>query len=229
MPRSPTSASAAVALLLLASRAAAAPPPNFIVVLVDDWGWGDLGANGFGAETPSMDRYAARGVRFTDMHANSVCTPTRSALQTGRLNMRMGVTGNFDVDSKGGLAAGEITVAQLLQSGANYSTSATGKWCVHVVVSAEAVAEAVVEAVADAVAIAVADAVTDAVADAVAEAVAGAGAPSYCRGLHANRPHRARSLHAQAPWPQLGRRAPRRRLPPDVARLRLLRGCALQH
>jgi arylsulfatase A-like enzyme len=110
-----------------AAAAAAAAPPNFVVVLVDDWGWGDLGANGFGAETPSLDRYAARGVRFTDFHANSVCTPTRSALQTGRLNMRMGVTGNFDVDSKGGLALGEVTVAQLLQSGANYSTSATGK------------------------------------------------------------------------------------------------------
>ena len=135
MPRSPTSASASAsatiagaALLLLASRAAAAPAPNFIVVLVDDWGWGDLGANGFGAETPNMDSYAARGVRFRDMHSNSVCTPTRSALQTGRLNLRMGVDGNFDTSARGGLALEEITVAQLLQQGANYSTSATGKW-----------------------------------------------------------------------------------------------------
>ena len=123
-----------VSLLLVAAAsgaaaevAAAAQQPNFLVFLVDDWGWGDLGANGFGAETPSMDRYAAKGVLFRDFHANSVCTPTRSALQTGRLNMRMGVTGNFDVDSKGGLALGEVTVAQLLQRGANYSTSATGK------------------------------------------------------------------------------------------------------
>jgi hypothetical protein len=132
MPPRSASAIAAVAgaaLLLLVARAAAAPPPNFIVVLVDDWGWGDLGANGFGAETPSMDRYAARGVLFRDMHANSVCTPTRSALQTGRSTMRMGVTGNFGVGSREGLSLDEVTVAELLQRGANYSTSATGKWC----------------------------------------------------------------------------------------------------
>jgi arylsulfatase A-like enzyme len=127
MARSPSFAAATAAAAMLACACAAAPPPNAIVFLVDDWGWGDLGANGFGAETPSMDRYAAKGVLFSDFHANSVCTPTRSALQTGRLNMRMGVTGNFDVDSKGGLALGEITVAELLQRGANYSTSATGK------------------------------------------------------------------------------------------------------
>ena len=100
---------------------------NFVVFLVDDWGWGDLGANGYGAETPNMDAYAARGVRFADMHSNSVCTPTRSALQTGRLNLRMGVDGNFGTAARGGLALEEITVAQLLQQGANYSTSATGK------------------------------------------------------------------------------------------------------
>ena len=132
MARSRISAGAAAMVALAGisalSTAAAAPPPNFIVVLVDDWGWGDLGANGFGAETPNMDRYAARGVLFRDLHANSVCTPTRSALQTGRLNLRMGVDGNFDTSARGGLALEEITVAQLLQPGANYSTSATGKW-----------------------------------------------------------------------------------------------------
>ena len=118
---------AAAAGALALAAAASAAPPNFLVVLVDDWAWGDLGANGYGAETPNMDRYAAKGVRFTDMHANSVCTPTRSALQTGRYNARYGLSNNFDVDSKGGLALGEITVAQLLKAGANFSTSVTGK------------------------------------------------------------------------------------------------------
>lgn len=127
MARSPSFAAATAAAAMLACACAAAPPPNAIVFLVDDWGWGDLGANGFGAETPNMDSYAARGVRFVDMHSNSVCTPTRSALQTGRLNLRMGVDGNFGTAARGGLALEEITIAQLLQQGANYSTSATGK------------------------------------------------------------------------------------------------------
>ena len=124
-PKRPLAAAAALAL---AAAASAAAPPNFLVVLVDDWAWGDLGANGYGAETPAMDRYAVKGVRFTDMHANSVCTPTRSALQTGRYNARYGLSSNFDVDSKGGLALGEITVAQLLKAGANFSTKIAGKW-----------------------------------------------------------------------------------------------------
>jgi len=125
----PLSSASGVSPSSLSSLTASSSPSatNFVVFLVDDWGWGDLGANGFGAETPNMDSYAARGVRFADMHSNSVCTPTRSALQTGRLNLRMGVDGNFGTAARGGLALEEITVAQLLQQGANYSTSATGK------------------------------------------------------------------------------------------------------
>jgi arylsulfatase len=126
MPAFPLAASAALFVLATVLPLCAATT-NFVVFLVDDWGWGDLGANGYGAETPNMDSYAARGVRFVDMHSNSVCTPTRSALQTGRLNLRMGVNGNFGTAARGGLALEEITIAQLLQQGANYSTSATGK------------------------------------------------------------------------------------------------------
>jgi hypothetical protein len=127
MPAFPLAAGSAALLILAMLSPPCAATTNFVVFLVDDWGWGDLGANGFGAETPNMDSYAARGVRFVDMHSNSVCTPTRSALQTGRLNLRMGVNGNFGTAARGGLALEEITIAQLLQQGANYSTSATGK------------------------------------------------------------------------------------------------------
>ena len=62
-------------------------PPNIIVVLADDMGYGDVGVYNPQSRipTPHMDRLAAEGVRFTDAHsADSVCTPSRYALLTGR-------------------------------------------------------------------------------------------------------------------------------------------------
>jgi hypothetical protein len=40
--------------------------PNLVYVMADDSGYGDLGANGFGADTPFLDKFAAQGLRFTD-------------------------------------------------------------------------------------------------------------------------------------------------------------------
>ena len=119
-------APAPLLLSFLAAVTAVANPPSFLAILVDDYGYGDLGANGYNAETPNLDALAANGIRFLDFHSNSVCTPSRAALQTGRYNIRAGIHGNFDVDSKGGLALGEITVADILKR-ANYSTFMLGK------------------------------------------------------------------------------------------------------
>lgn len=135
------------------------PSPRPALPNLADWGYGDLGANGFGAETPNLDRLAAEGMRLTcvvykrrrcncalrermhpclthhpfssarrDMHANSVCTPSRAALQTGRYNMRTGIHGNFDTDSTGGLALEEVTIGAFLSaSPLRYHTFAGGK------------------------------------------------------------------------------------------------------
>ena len=65
----------------------AADRPNIIVILADDQGFGDLGANNPQSKiaTPHLDALAKGGVRFTDGHTSSgVCTPTRYALVTGR-------------------------------------------------------------------------------------------------------------------------------------------------
>ena len=73
--------------------ARAAPTPNVVLVLMDDLGYGDLGSYGApDVRTPNIDRLAREGVRLTDAYANgAVCTPTRTALITGRYQQRVGL------------------------------------------------------------------------------------------------------------------------------------------
>ena len=69
----------------------AADRPNIIVILADDQGFGDLGANNPQSKiaTPNLDALAKGGLRFTDGHTSSgVCTPTRYSLLTGRYHWR---------------------------------------------------------------------------------------------------------------------------------------------
>ena len=135
----------------------ASPPPNIIVILADDLGYGDLGAYGGRAiKTPHIDDLAAQGIRFTDFHASdSVCTPSRAGLLTGRYARRMGLddplhpggmsllqsatvkfgylmgrVGVMDLATVGdatGLNDDEITLAEALKV-AGYSTAMIGKW-----------------------------------------------------------------------------------------------------
>ena len=82
------------AIAALSSFAQATNHPNVIVILVDDMGWMDLSCQGSDYyRTPSIDRLATEGMRFTNGYAAcAVCSPTRAALQTGRYPHRIGVT-----------------------------------------------------------------------------------------------------------------------------------------
>jgi len=104
--------------------------PNILIFVVDDLGYGDVGAYGggesLGAPTPHIDRLAREGLKLTSTYAQPSCTPTRAALNTGRLPVRSGLTSpkllndNADVSS-------ELLAAKIL-SGAGYRTALSGKW-----------------------------------------------------------------------------------------------------
>lgn len=67
-------------------------PPNIIMLLADDLGYADISCYGApDAKTPRIDALAAQGVRFTQMYGNGAeCTPSRTALLTGRYPQRVG-------------------------------------------------------------------------------------------------------------------------------------------
>jgi len=79
-------------LTSLATHALADKPPNIVLILADDLGYGDLGCYGHPeAKTPHIDQLAKEGVRFTQHYANGPeCSPTRTALLTGRYQQRAG-------------------------------------------------------------------------------------------------------------------------------------------
>jgi len=108
-------------------------PPNVIIIFADDLGYGDLGVYGHPTiQTPSLDRMAAEGMKFTQFYAAaSVCTPSRAGLLTGRLPIRSGMASDtrrvLFPDSRLGLPAEEITIAEALKE-EGYATAAIGKW-----------------------------------------------------------------------------------------------------
>jgi arylsulfatase A-like enzyme len=77
-----------------AGEAADRDPPNVVAILVDDLGWRDLGCYGSDVyDTPTLDRLAERGTRFTNAYAAAPnCSPTRASLLTGQAPARLHLT-----------------------------------------------------------------------------------------------------------------------------------------
>ncbi len=141
-------------LAALRSVAAADPPqrPNIVFFLVDDMGWMDCGVYGSQYyETPNIDRFAGRAMRFTNAYAQPLCSPTRASLLTGQYSARHRITSatghlppqppghlfqqasappNSPMllpESQNYLDPAQITLAETLKA-AGYRTAHIGKW-----------------------------------------------------------------------------------------------------
>ncbi len=110
--------------------AATAPErPNIVVVMADDMGWGDSATYGHPViKSPNLDKLASQGMKFTQGYSPcGVCSPSRSAILTGRTPYRNGVWRHLSGNHEAHLRASEITYPELLKN-IGYETCHVGKW-----------------------------------------------------------------------------------------------------
>lgn len=95
--------------------------PNIVFIMADDLGYECLSCNGsLSYQTPVLDNLARKGIRFTQCHAQPLCTPTRVKLMTGKYNYR-------NYQAFGYLNPQETTFGNILKD-AGYATCVVGKW-----------------------------------------------------------------------------------------------------
>ena len=100
--------------------------PNILFILTDDQGYGDLSVHGNPVlKTPNLDQLHSESLRFTNWFNSPTCSPTRSALLTGRHEFRNGIT--HTILERERLDPKATTLAQVLKSG-GYATGIFGKW-----------------------------------------------------------------------------------------------------
>jgi len=116
---------------LMASPLTAQDKPNVVILLADNVGYGDIGAYGAGEvrgmPTPRIDRLASEGLRLTQYLVEPACTPSRTALMTGRYSQRVGLSTVIIAGTPNTLQPGEVSLGELFKS-RGYATAAAGKW-----------------------------------------------------------------------------------------------------
>lgn len=118
-----------IALLPSTTTLAGERIPNIVVLLSDDLGWKDIGCYDGPVKTPTLDRLASGGMRFTNFYSGAaVCSPSRATLLTGRTNVRASIYSWInDNDQRSHLPKAEVTIAEVLKRG-GYATAHVGKW-----------------------------------------------------------------------------------------------------
>ncbi|MEV0602902.1 arylsulfatase [Streptomyces sp. NPDC050315] len=102
------------------------------MVILDDTGWSDFGCFGSEIRTPTIDRLAAGGLRYTNFHVTPMCSPTRACLLTGRNNHKLGMRFIADTDTGFANSRGRVDPdVPLLPTHlrtADYGSYLVGKW-----------------------------------------------------------------------------------------------------
>jgi len=112
--------------LFLEKPSQAQSKPNVILVMTDDQGYGDLACHGNPVlKTPALDTLYAQSLRLTNYHVDPTCSPTRSALMTGRYSTRTGVW--HTIMGRSLLHPDEVTMADVFAAN-GYKTGIFGKW-----------------------------------------------------------------------------------------------------
>ncbi len=115
-----------LALLAALASGLSAQRPNVVLVITDDQGYGDVGAHGnTKIRTPNLDALHAESVRLTDYHVDPTCSPTRSALMSGRYSTRTGVW--HTIMGRSLMSTDETTLAERFAAN-GYRTGMFGKW-----------------------------------------------------------------------------------------------------
>lgn len=105
--------------------------PNILLILNDDMGYSDIGCYGGEIQTPTLNRLAENGIRFTSFYNTARCCPSRASLLTGLYPHQADVghmVGNDHLDGYlGDLSRNAVTIAEVLKA-AGYRTAISGKW-----------------------------------------------------------------------------------------------------
>ena len=109
------------------SNCIAQKKPNVIIIVADDLGWNDVGYHGSDIQTPNIDRLAREGVELNRFYVHPTCSPTRSALVTGKSPLRLGFLSPLSKNNRLGLHLSEKTIADYFKQN-GYQTSLIGKW-----------------------------------------------------------------------------------------------------
>lgn len=100
--------------------------PNVILIITDDQGYGEIAAHGNPViKTPNLDKLHSQSVRLSNFHVDPTCSPTRSALMTGRYSTRTGVW--HTINGRSLMNSKELTLAEIFKSN-GYATAMIGKW-----------------------------------------------------------------------------------------------------
>ena len=115
-------------LILFSALILNAETPHVVIFLADDLGWKDVGFHGSEIETPNIDKLASEGIQLDRFYVQSICSPTRGSLFSGKyahnLGLQVDVIRPWDVY---GLNLEEKVLPQFFKQ-AGYATAIVGKW-----------------------------------------------------------------------------------------------------